>query len=302
MTDLLTIENLVKDYGRIRAVNGLSLQVNEGSVFGLLGPNGSGKTTTLGIILDVIKKTSGSYTWFGKPSNAQSRKQIGAILEVPAFYPYLSARRNLAIVAQIKGKGSENIEQIVETVGLKERIDDPYRTYSLGMKQRLAIGAALLSDPPVLILDEPTNGLDPQGIAEIRNVILQVAAQGKTILLASHILDEVQKVCTHFSVLKKGSMIYTGTVDEALNGKRIFELASEDPEALKTALGEFNAVLKVEEEHDMLSVHCHDGIGAMEINRFLISKGIVLSHLAKRKGSLEQKFLNILQESDAQNN
>ena len=172
MNDLLTINNLVKDYGRIRAVNGLSLHVDQGCVFGLLGPNGSGKTTTLGIILDVIKKTSGSYTWFGKPSNARSRQQIGAILEVPAFYPYLSARRNLSVIAQIKGRGAENIEKIVETVGLKERIDDPFRTYSLGMKQRLAIGAALLSDPPVLILDEPTNGLDPQGIAEIRNVEL----------------------------------------------------------------------------------------------------------------------------------
>jgi len=170
------------------------------------------------------------------------------------------------------------------------------------MKQRLAIGAALLSDPPVLILDEPTNGLDPQGIAEIRNVILQVAAQKKTILLASHILDEVQKVCTHFSVLKKGSMIYSGTVDEALNGKRVFELAAENLEALKSVLGEFSAVLTIEEERDLLSVQCQDDIGAMEINRFLISKGIVLSHLAKRKGSLEQKFLNILQESDAQNN
>ncbi|MDZ7608658.1 MAG: ATP-binding cassette domain-containing protein [Cyclobacteriaceae bacterium] len=302
MTDLLTIDNLVKDYGRIRAVNGLTLRVEEGCVFGLLGPNGSGKTTTLGIILDVIKKSAGSYTWFGKPSSARSRQQIGAILEVPAFYPYLSARRNLRIIAQIKGRGVENIEKIVETVGLKERIDDPFRTYSLGMKQRLAIGAALLSDPPVLILDEPTNGLDPQGIAEIRNVILQVASQGKTILLASHILDEVQKVCTHFSVLKKGSLIYSGTVDEALNGNRIFELASDNLDSLKVVLGEYNAVLKVEEERDCLSVQCRDDVGAMEINRFLISKGIVLSHLTKRKGSLEQKFLNILQESDAQNN
>ncbi len=302
MRDLLTIDNLVKDYGRIRAVNGLSLSVNEGSVFGLLGPNGSGKTTTLGIILDVIKKTSGNYTWFGKPSSAQSRQQIGAILEVPAFLPYLSARRNLKIVAKIKGRGSENIEDIVETVGLKERIDDPFRTYSLGMKQRLAIGAALLSNPPVLILDEPTNGLDPQGIAEMRKLIQMVAAQGKTILLASHILDEVQKVCTDFAVLKKGSMIYSGTVDEALNGNRMIELTSNNLEILKGALSEFNAVVKIEEDHDLLFVQFKDGISTMEVNQFLIERGIVLTHLAIRKGSLEQKFLTILEESDAQNN
>ncbi len=301
MTDLLTIDNLVKDYGRIRAVNGLSLRVNEGSVFGLLGPNGSGKTTTLGIILDVIKKTSGNYTWFGKPSCARSRQQIGAILEVPAFFPYLSARRNLQIVARIKERGAEKIEEIVETVGLKERIDDPFRTYSLGMKQRLAIGAALLSDPPVLILDEPTNGLDPQGIAEMRKVIQMVAAQGKTILLASHILDEVQKVCTDFAVLKKGSMIYSGTVDDALNGNRMIELSSNNHEILKGALSEFNDVVKIEEEQDLLFVQFKDGISTMEVNQFLISRGIVLSHLAIRKGSLEQKFLTILEESDAQN-
>jgi ABC-2 type transport system ATP-binding protein len=301
VTAILKIENLVKDYGRIRAVNNLSLEVNEGAVFGLLGPNGSGKTTTLGVILDVIKKTSGSYKWFGFASNAQSRQKIGAILEVPAFYPYLSARRNLKIAAQIKGRGSENIERIVETVGLKDRIDDPYRTYSLGMKQRLAIGSALLSDPPVLILDEPTNGLDPQGIAEIRNVIKSVAAERKTILLASHILDEVQKVCTDFAVLKKGSMIYSGTVDEALNGNRIIELASGDNESLRHTLGDFGAVSKMETDRDMLLVQFKDGVGTVEVNRFLIDKGIVLSHLAIRKGSLEQKFLNILEESDAQN-
>ncbi len=299
MSHVLTIENLTKNYGRIRAVNGLSLSVPGGCVFGLLGPNGSGKTTTLGIVLDVIKKTSGNYTWFGKPSSALSRQQIGAILEVPAFYPYLSARRNLQVVSKIKGRGAKNIENIVETVGLKERIDDPFRTFSLGMKQRLAIGAALLSDPPVLILDEPTNGLDPQGIAEMRKLIQTVAAQGKTILLASHILDEVQKVCTDFVVLKKGSLIYSGTVDDALKGNKKIEVAAPDMAALRTTLAEFSEIESLDEEQELFTVQLNDGTGTLDLNQFLIDRGVTLSHLAMRRGSLEQKFLTILEESDA---
>ena len=300
MPEILTIDNLVKDYGKIKAVNKLSLNVEEGSVYGLLGPNGSGKTTTLGIILDVIKKTSGNYSWFGNASSKETRKKIGAILEVPAFYPYLSARRNLHIISKIKEKGADRIDEVLKLVNLHDRKDDPYRTYSLGMKQRLAIGAALLSDPPVLILDEPTNGLDPQGIAEIRKLILQVAKEGKTILLASHILDEVQKVCTHFAVLKKGAKIYSGSVDEALNGSKTIEIASRDMEKLSIVVKEFRHLKSLVEEKDLLSLHLNDSADAHELNAFLIEKGIVLTHLAIRKSSLEQKFLDILEESDDQ--
>ncbi|MCK5209205.1 MAG: ATP-binding cassette domain-containing protein, partial [Cyclobacteriaceae bacterium] len=293
MPEILTIDNLVKDYGKIKAVNKLSLNVEEGSVYGLLGPNGSGKTTTLGIILDVIKKTSGNYSWFGNASSKETRKKIGAILEVPAFYPYLSARRNLRIISKIKEKGADRIDEVLKLVNLHDRKDDPYRTYSLGMKQRLAIGAALLSDPPVLILDEPTNGLDPQGIAEIRKLILQVAKEGKTILLASHILDEVQKVCTHFAVLKKGAKIYSGSVDEALNGSKTIEIASRDMEKLSIVVKEFRHLKSLVEEKDLLSLHLDDSADAHELNAFLIEKGIVLTHLAIRNSSLEQKFLDI---------
>lgn len=300
MTSVLKINNLVKKYGKLRAVNNLSLEVEEGNVYGLLGPNGSGKTTTLGVILDVLKKSSGEYFWFNRPSSRDCRKKIGAILEVPAFYPYLSARRNLRIIARIKGDGKTRIDQVLEQVGLLERADDPFRTYSLGMKQRLAIGGALLSDPPVLILDEPTNGLDPQGIAEIRNLILQVADQGKTILLASHILDEVQKVCTHFAVLKKGTKIYSGRVDEALNHDKYIEIASRDLEQLSSAIGEFAHIKNLKVERNMLAVQLNGNSSPYDLNEFLIGRGIVLTHLAERKGNLEQKFLKILEESDDQ--
>ena len=298
MGKVLQIDNLVKHFGKIKAVDQLSLEVEEGCVFGLLGPNGSGKTTTLGVILDVIQKTSGTYTWFDKPSCPESRKKIGAILEVPAFYPYLSARRNLNIVAKIKENGQNRVDKVLEVVGLHDRADDPFRTYSLGMKQRLAIGSALLSDPPVLILDEPTNGLDPQGIAEIRKLILDVANHGKTILLASHILDEVQKVCTHFAVLKKGSKIYSGSVDEALNEKKSIEIAARDMQELRDKICTYKHLVKLEEEKNMLSIQLNGAATSFDLNAFLIKHGIVLTHLAERKGNLEQKFLNILKESD----
>ena len=300
MTEILSIDNLVKNYGKIQAVNKLSLTINQGSVFGLLGPNGSGKTTTLGIVLDVLKKTSGNYSWFGKPSSRDSRKKIGAILEVPAFYPYLSAQQNLLIIAKIKNKGIDRVDDVLRQVNLYDRKDDPFRTFSLGMKQRLAIAAALLSDPPVLILDEPTNGLDPQGIAEIRNVILQVAKEGKTILLASHILDEVQKVCTDFAVLKKGSKIYSGSVEEALNGAKTIEIASKSMDQLANMIKEFRPLKSLSEEKDLLALQLEDDVDTYNLNTFLIEKGIVLTHLAIRKSSLEQKFLNILKESDDQ--
>jgi ABC-type multidrug transport system ATPase subunit len=297
---VLAINKLVKNYGKIKAVNQLSLDVEEGMVYGLLGPNGSGKTTTLGVILDVLKKTSGDYSWFGKPAHREARKKIGAILEVPAFYPYLSARKNLNIIARIKGKGKERIDEVLTQVGLFDRADDPFRTFSLGMKQRLAIGGALLTDPQVLILDEPTNGLDPQGIAEIRNLILHVANQGKTILLASHILDEVQKVCTHFAVLKKGAKVYAGSVDEALNADKSVEIASPDMEKLQEVVSEFRDFKMLDSGKKLLTLRLNGNSTTYDLSAFLIEKGIVVTHLAEKKGSLEQKFLKILEESNDQ--
>jgi ABC-2 type transport system ATP-binding protein len=250
------------------------------------------------MVLEVISPTSGTYEWFNSEPNKESRKRIGSILETPAFYPYLSAVINLEIVAKIKGKGRDNIDRVLRQVNLYDRRNDPYKTYSLGMKQRLSIASALLTDPPVMILDEPTNGLDPQGIAEVRELVKNVASHGKTILFASHMLEEVQKVCTHFAVLNFGQKIYDGSVEEATNQDQKIELASDDMNALKTAIKDFKKLKKLEETSGIYTVRLEDGLSSGELNRFLIDKGIVLTHLAYKKSSLEQKFLKILEETN----
>nr|WKN39624.1 ATP-binding cassette domain-containing protein [Tunicatimonas sp. TK19036] len=294
---ILHIQHLHKRYGKVHAVNDLSLEIQPGQVFGILGPNGSGKTTTLGIVLDVIKKNSGEYSWFGVPPSAASRKRIGAILESPIFYPYLSAVDNLKIVALIKDVAETRIDEVLKVVDLHERKNDAFKTYSLGMKQRLAIASALLADPEVMILDEPTNGLDPQGIAEIRELIVQIAQQGKTFILASHLLDEVQKVCSHFAVLKKGKLIYTGSVEEALTGTDTVEIAAEDMVLLEQKVQEFAHIESVRQEKNILRVRLANNQSSADLNRYLVEQGIVVSHLSQRTNSLEQQFLQILASS-----
>jgi len=227
LSNVLLLNGLTKQFGKLRAVNNLSLEIGTGHVFGMLGPNGSGKTTTLGMLMGVINPSAGTFSWFGEKPTHELRKKIGAVLEHPIFYPYLSGQRNLELNATIKECPAANIARVLELVELTDRRNDPYKTYSLGMKQRLAIASALLNDPTVLILDEPTNGLDPMGIAEIRELIKKIAASGKTIILASHLLDEVQKVCTHFAVLKKGNLVYTGPVGAAGFGAETIEIGAE---------------------------------------------------------------------------
>ena len=291
---VLSIDHLTKHYGAIHALNNLDLEIERGSVFGILGPNGSGKTTTLGIVLDIIRATRGSYSWFGNPPSKEDRKRIGAILEVPIFYPYLSAYKNLQLISRIKGISGEDIDHVFEIVGLAQRKHSKYRTYSLGMKQRLAIGAALLGRPEVMILDEPTNGLDPKGIAEIRNLIIRVASEGTTIILASHILDEVQKTCTHVAVLEKGKKLFTGRVDEVLNKSNWIEVAAENMAALELALNNTSWVSSLQQETDKYVFVPEDNIPMAEVNRFFFEKGITLTHLAQRRKSLENYFLELL--------
>lgn len=297
METVLTISQLTKNFGRLCAVNKLELEVKRGQVFGMLGPNGSGKTTTLGMLMGVTNPTSGNFSWFGQAPTHLLRKKIGAVLEHPIFYPYLSGQKNLELMALIKEAPVENIPKVLELVELTSRRDDKYRTYSLGMKQRLAIASALLNDPIVLILDEPTNGLDPMGIAEIREIIRRIARDGKTIILASHLLDEVQKVCTHFAILRKGNMVYSGPVDDVGKGEETVEVQAFHDD-LPIILEAFPGAAVVKKEGAGYVVKMKEGFHSLELNRYLFEKGIVANHLVTQKKSLEKQFLEILAEAD----
>jgi len=291
---ILTISNLTKKFGPLVAVNNLSFTIEKGNVYGILGPNGSGKSTTLGIVLNVVNKTSGDFKWFdGTVSTHNALKRVGAIIERPNFYPYMSAIQNLNLVCKIKGVPNDKIEEKLELVGLLDRKLSKFSTYSLGMKQRLAIASALLNDPEILILDEPTNGLDPQGIHQIREIIKTIAAQGTTILLASHLLDEVEKVCTHVVILRKGVSLYSGSVD-AMNASHGFvTLKSNDMDQLQVTLEDTKAFGLVKREEDTVVAYLEKPMDAAEINKLLFDKGIALSHLVKRKESLEEQFLEL---------
>ena len=295
---VLSLNKISKRFGRIKAVDELSLEVEKGNVFGILGPNGSGKTTTLGIILDVINPDSGYFQWFGKTPTKYERKKIGSIIEVPIFYPYLSAVRNLKIIADIKGIPYNDINRVLNIVDLIERKNSKFKTYSLGMKQRLAIAAALLGNPQALIFDEPTNGLDPKGIAEIRELILTIASEGITILLASHLLDEVQKTCTHVAILDKGRKLSSGKVEDVLNESDTVEISSGNLEELYVTINNCDIVKSVVRQGDKLSVKLDKKASSTDLNNFLFNKGIVLSHLTIRKKTLEKYFLELLNESD----
>lgn len=298
MENILEINKLSKRFGRIQAVDKLDLTVTRGQVFGILGPNGSGKTTTLGMILEVVAPSGGSFQWFDNVKAVEARKNIGSILETPSFYPYLTAVQNLRIAAHIKQCGTHRIETVLELVGLVDRKDDKFKTYSLGMKQRLSIASALLSDPPVLILDEPTNGLDPQGIAEVRDLIKEIAAQGKTIIIASHLLDEVQKVCTHFCVLRKGIKIHQGSVEDTLGEINRVEVASQDMEKLEECLGGYAGIESVQKTAGSIFVVLKPEFTSAGINDFCFKQGIVLKKLVTQTNSLEKEFLKILKEHD----
>jgi len=292
---ILKITNLNKIFNRkLHAVKNVSFEIKKGNVYGILGPNGSGKSTTLGIVLNVVNKTSGEFEWFeGKTSTHDALKKVGAIIERPNFYPYMSAKENLELVCKIKGTSFAKVDEKLELVGLLERKNDKFKTFSLGMKQRLAIASALLNDPEILILDEPTNGLDPQGIRQIRDIIRIIASQGTTILLASHLLDEVEKVCSHVVVLQKGVMLYQGSVHNMIENNSFFELKSANIQQLKEVLQNHASVEKLIEEEGRLLVYMKQEIAAQEINSYLFERNIVLEHLVKRKNSLEEQFLEL---------
>lgn len=294
MEKVLELQSLSKNYGRIKAVNQLSFEVLKGSVFGILGPNGSGKTTTLGMLLGVTQSNSGHFSWFEGESPPLAKRRIGSLLETPNFYPYMTARQNLALVAKIKQCANPNIDEVLDQVKLLDRADDKFKTYSLGMKQRLAIASALLGEPEVLLLDEPTNGLDPKGIAEVRELILTIAQRGITVIMASHILAEVEKVCTHVVVLQKGQLKYSGLAGDLSGHQGKLMVAADDLEQLAQALLEHPSVSEVNPHGNFLAVILQDEIKPSALNHWLFERNIHLNHLEQQQTSLEEGFLKLI--------
>lgn len=293
MEPILSINNISKSYGPIQALKNVSFDVPPGCVFGILGPNGSGKTTMLGILLDVLKADGGSYKWMNYDNADEARRKIGSLLETPNFYHYLSAMDNLKIAAVIKQLPSDDRLDVLEKVNLTQRKDSKFQTYSLGMKQRLAIASALMGKPQVLVFDEPTNGLDPVGIAEIRELIRQLNAQGHTIIMASHLLDEVEKVCTHVAILKKGDLLLSGPVDEVLRSEDQIEISSNDAQQLLTTIKAMPGIWDAKISMNTITLSCDENISTADINRYCTDKGITLSHLLLKKKSLETKFMEL---------
>lgn len=298
---VLEVKNLSKNYKSVKALQSVSFSVPEKTVFGILGPNGSGKTTLLGIVMDVLRASSGSYSWMGEEGSSAQRKRIGTLLETPNFYHYLSAEANLRIAAKIKGRGEEDIDKVLEIVNLHQRKKSKFSTYSLGMKQRLAIGAALLGDPDILVFDEPTNGLDPAGIAEIRELIKELNRKGKTIIMASHILDEVEKVCTHVAIIQKGVLKTVGSVKDVMSNEAgdntenivLIELSADNNDVLKNILQQMNGISEIISADNFIQITCDESINATLVNKFCFENGIILNKLNEKRKSLETRFLEI---------
>jgi len=295
---ILNVESISKVFGSLTAVDQLSFSVQRGEVIGMLGPNGSGKTTTLSIVLSVINASNGNYSWFNGIKGEVANKRIGSLLEVPNFYPYLNLEKNLMITALARGAGENDIPRILDEVGLLQRSKSAYFTLSLGMKQRLAIASTLIGDPEVLVLDEPTNGLDPEGIAEVRALIKAQALRGKTIIMASHILDEVEKVCSNVVILKKGKCIASGKVAELLGEKQVVIIDSNDIELLTIQLNQNSHCKLIGRENGCLLVELDDEYSASELNAWLYSNGFTLSRLEPRRRTLEAQFLELISQPE----
>ncbi len=294
---LVETSGLTKRYGsKILAVDDLDLTVNRGEVYGFLGPNGAGKTTTLRMLLGLIKPSSGKARVLGEsPGTPASLSRVGALVESPAFYPYLSGRDNLKVVALYSGVDNSRIGEVLEQVELSGRAKDKYKKYSLGMKQRLGVAAALLKDPELLILDEPTNGLDPQGMADMRRLIRDLGQGERTVLLSSHLLGEVEQICDRVGVIQKGALVTEGTVAELRGQAGLFVRAEPIEEAARIA-ERLAGVEKVEQTDGLLRLTIEPEKAA-EINGKLVEAGLRVSELRPAEQSLEDVFLQLTGES-----
>ncbi len=293
---LLQVSHLTKKYPGVVALNDVSFQVEAGEVLGILGPNGSGKTTMLGILLGVVNATAGSYSWFGNGAKKSNRLRIGALLQTPIFYPDVSARQNLNFAATLKGLPTTSVLPALEEVGLSARADDLVQTFSLGMKQRLGIAIAMLGYPDVLIFDEPTNGLDPEAIATVRNLMVAAAASGRTIILASHILDEVEKICSHVVVLDHGRILDSGSLAKVVGAAKLLEISALQVGPLRSHLEKMTGVAIEHFESDIFTISFDSRWDVASINRALVEAGVQVNRLYLVGNSLEKKFLELLRE------
>ncbi len=306
--NIIRTRNLTKRYGRQLAVDAIGFTVERGQVFGFLGPNGSGKTTTIGMLLGITTPSAGDISLFeleGRDALHRARQRIGATLETPNFYPYLSGRDNLRIVANVKRVERAEIERVLDVVGLTKRARDRFGTYSLGMKQRLALAATMLGRPELIILDEPANGLDPEGMREIREVIGRLADDGTTVFLSSHLLHEVERTCTHVAIIKRGRIVMQSPVRELVVGlntaaptRPVAEVRGPEPAVLEAILQTYPDAAGVERDGDTLLVALTADDPAA-LNAFCAEHGVYLSHLALRKPTLEEAFLELTRDAGA---
>jgi len=294
VSEVLKITGLTKKYGSLFAIKDLSLNIKKGNVFGILGPNGSGKTTTLSIVTGIIHANQGDFQWFGEKPKPSSYQRIGTLIETPNFYPYLSLYNNLKIISLIKGISLEDITRVLGLTNLITRKHSKFSTLSLGMKQRLGIAAAMLGNPEVLVLDEPTNGLDPEGFAEVRELIIKEANTGKTILLASHVLDEVEKVCSHVAILKEGRVLTSGKVHELLFKDDLIIITVAKTDELYDALIRDGWTKTIEKENNEIHLTLSSGKSPGDLNEFAFKKGFILDKIEVQKQSLESQFLEIV--------
>ncbi len=292
---VIETEGLTKRYGPIMAVNNLALRVRKGEVYGFLGPNGAGKTTTLRMLLGLIRPTSGTISMLdSEPGTPQSLLAVGSMIETPAFYPFLSGHDNLVMLARYSGTPTARVREVLMMVGLLDRAGDKFQHYSLGMKQRLGVAAALLKDPPLLILDEPTNGLDPAGMAEMRHLIRDLGTGERTVLLSSHLMHEVEHICDRVGIIARGQLVTEGTVDE-LRGQEALVIRADPVEDAKRLIDCIAGVTKIDIDNDVLRVAFdqRSKLDTAYINHRLVTAGIVVRELRLDQRSLESVFLSL---------
>jgi ABC-2 type transport system ATP-binding protein len=293
---VITTDRLTKTYGPRDAVHELSIGVQRGEVYGLLGPNGAGKTTTLRMLLGLVRPTSGTATVCdARPGTPESLTRVGALVEEPALYPYLSGRDNLRVLSRYTGVAKARIAAVLDLVGLTPRAGDKVSTYSLGMRQRLGVAAALLKDPAVLILDEPTNGLDPQGIVQMRRLIRDLGTGERTVVLSSHLLREVEQVCDRVGVIREGRLVAQGAISQ-LRGAEALHIVAEPIDRAVDVIERTNLAESVDVVDDTLVVAAPGDVAA-RLNTALVEHGVAVSHLTLQQRSLEDVFFDMTRDA-----